>query len=366
VAAAAVLVGCASPQLGATGGATASAAATVSSAATVSPAATTSTTTAAGAETASSPADPAAGQAADRILFFGDSQPWNARLDRMVNPIWSRVTTAMLERGGGLAVGAGDYIYAKYWTGGTPAAVDTRAVLDRRYRAFRKNERRLRERMPVLLAVGNHEGVDVTADNGLPWAGTAAWQAAFDLPSAPGAGERYYSRDWRGEVHIVVLFSTKQGLGFAGPGRPGNSAQASWLIRDLRRDRHAWTIVVLHHPLYDPRWGHAWYRDPTERDRLAAFLRAQGVDLVVQGHDHFYRRHVQDGVPYVTQGGAGGLLAPALFGDAHDAERYSEYGFSELQFRDGLRTVVLRAWIVEDDGSLRLGDEVPLEPNPRH
>jgi hypothetical protein len=284
----------------------------------------------------------------------------------MVNPIFTRVTTAMLRRGGGLSIGAGDYIYAKYWSGGTPAAVDTRAVLGRRYRAFKKNERRLRERMPVLLAIGNHEGVDVTADNGLPWAGTTAWQATFDLPSAPGAGGRYYSYEWRRKVHIAVLFSTKQGLGFAGPGRPGNSAQARWLIRDLRRDRRAWTIVVLHHPMYDPRWGHAWYRDPAERDRLAAFLRGQGVDLVVQGHDHFYRRHVQDGVPYVTQGGAGGLLAPALLGDADDAERYSEHGFSEVQFRDGFQGAVLRAWIVEDDGSVRLGDEVPLESNPRH
>jgi 3',5'-cyclic AMP phosphodiesterase CpdA len=285
----------------------------------------------------------------------------------LVNPIFTRVTTAMLARRGGLAIGLGDYIYAKYWYGGQPAGPDSRAVLDRRYRAFRRNEGRLAASMPVLLAIGNHEGVDETlVGSSTPFPGTAAWQAAFELPSAPGAGERYYSCDWRKRVHVVVLFSTKSGLGFAGPGQPGNSAQARWLIADLRRDHHPWTIVVLHHPLYDPRYGHAWFANPAERDRLASFLWQKGVDLVVQGHDHLYRRHVQNGVPYITQGGAGAELSLAVLGDANDVVRYSEWGFSEIELRDGYRQATLRAWIVEDDGSVRLGDRVALRRNPRH
>jgi hypothetical protein len=301
-----------------------------------------------------------------RILVFGDGRPWTPGLNVLVNPVFTRVTTAMLARRGGLAIGLGDYIYAKYWYGGTPNGPDSQAVLARRYRAFKRNEGRLAARMPVLLAIGNHEGVDETVAGGATaFPGAAAWQAAFKLPSAPGAGERYFSYDWRGKVHVVVLFSKTSGLGFAGPGRPGNSAQARWLIGDLRRDRHPWTVVALHHPIYDPRYGHAWFSDHTERDRLARFLRRQGVDLVVQGHDHFYRRHVQAGVPYVTQGGAGAELTPAILGDAHDAVRYAAWGFSEIEFRDGYRRATLRAWIVEDDGATRLGDRVELKPNPK-
>jgi hypothetical protein len=301
-----------------------------------------------------------------RILVFGDGQPWGPGLDVLVNPIFTRVTTAMLARRGGLTIGLGDYVYAKFWYGGSPSVPDSRAVLARRYRAVKRNVGRLAARMPVLLAIGNHEGVDETVvDSTTPFPGAAAWQAAFALPSAPGAGERYYSYDWRGKVHVVVLFSKKRGLGFAGPGRPGNSAQARWLIGDLRHDRHPWTVVALHHPIYDPRYGHAWFSDPAERDRLAGFLRRQGVDLVLQGHDHLYRRHVQAGVPYVTQGGAGAQLTPAILGDAHDAVRYMEWGFSEVEFRPDFRRATLRAWIVEDDGSVRLGDEVALKRNPR-
>jgi hypothetical protein len=301
-----------------------------------------------------------------RILVFGDGQPWGPGLDVLVNPIFTRVTTAMLARLGGLAIGLGDYVYAKFWCGGVPAGTDSRTVLARRYRAFKRNEGRLAARMPVLLAIGNHEGVDETVvDSATPFPGAAAWRAAFALPSAPGAGERYYSYDWRGKVHVVVLFSKKSGLGFAGPGRPGNSAQARWLIDDLRHDRHLWTVVALHHPIYDPRYGHAWFSHPAERDRLASFLRRQGVDLVLQGHDHFYRRHVQAGVPYVTQGGAGAQLTPAILGDARDVVRYMEWGFSEIEFRGDYRRATLRAWIVEDDGSTRLGDRVVLKRNLR-
>ena len=302
-----------------------------------------------------------------RIVVFGDCRPNSTAPDALVNPVLPRLTTAMLARQPKLAIGVGDYIYAKWWAGGTPVVPDTRAVLDRRWRTFRSQQGRLAKRMPVALAIGNHEGVDETIEGtSTPFAGLAAWQAAFNLPSAPGAGKRYYAYDWRRQVHIVVLFSTSGGIGFAGPGKPGNSAQSRWLIADLQRNRRPWTIVVLHHPIYDPRKGDAWFDTKrAERDRLARFLRAQGVDLVVQGHDHLYRRHMQDGLPYVTQGGGGAGLT-RLKPDAHDVVLYAAFGFSEIDFLNGFRSAVLRAWKVDAQGHLTRGDLMTLRNNPRH
>jgi hypothetical protein len=107
-----------------------------------------------------------------------------------------------------------------------------------------------------------------------------------------------------------------------------NSPQADWLIGTLDTAK-PWTVVVMHHALFDA-YSTGAYSPANqsggatstnkyyygERNRLLAFFAAHGVDVVLQGHNHNYRRHVErvssaDGsvvseMTFLTQATSGG------------------------------------------------------------
>ena len=126
-----------------------------------------------------------------------------------------------------------------------------------------------------------------------------------DVQTAGGAPEiseprfgmlgRYYT--WsQGPMRFVMLDSTAI-----------DPAQAKWTRTTLERLSDApWTIVVLHHPVYSGGAGHG--STPGLAPRLAPMFEANGVDLVLQGHDHVYSRGRTGGVTYVVTGGGGAGL----------------------------------------------------------
>src|SRR5262249_28614365 len=83
-----------------------------------------------------------------------------------------------------------------------------------------------------------------------------------------------------------------------------------------------WKIVMHHKPTYSSAANHG--SDLTLRDQWGSVFDAQGVDLVVNGHDHDYERTnpmkagavvpVRQGTTYVGSGSAG----PALHRNGHD------------------------------------------------
>ena len=193
--------------------------------------------------------------------------------------------------------------------------------------------------VPMEFAPGNHDDLGNT--------GTASlWDRWVNHPS--GATMPYFSFD-QGDVHFVLLNTWTTSypgyIGFQNATSGGsrsvtingtttsysNSGQANWLIGAIATDK-PWTVVVSHHPLFDSYKGQP-YADSAqktltdankkwfgERDRLLAFFAASGVDVVVQGHVHNYRRHVEkvrsaDGavasaMTFVTAGLAGGPPVP--------------------------------------------------------
>ena len=108
------------------------------------------------------------------------------------------------------------------------------------------------------------------------------WSRTFALPAngAPGAESTSYWFDYQG-VRVVVLDGTSAlDLGTA-------EAQAAWLDRTLSENPHAWSIALLHQPMYSPRQD----RDNRElREHVLPVLERHRVDLVLQGHDHVYGR----------------------------------------------------------------------------
>jgi hypothetical protein len=135
-------------------------------------------------------------------------------------------------------------------------------------------------------APGNHEYG--TSD-------AAGYFAYFGATAAPPFG--YYSFDL-GEWHIVSLNSEICGdEPGCGPGTP----QGEWLRADLEANADAaCTLAFMHHPRFDWRPYQKWIvADGTtqfggsETEPLVPLwdvLSAEGVDVVLAGHNHLYQR----------------------------------------------------------------------------
>ena len=128
-------------------------------------------------------------------------------------------------------------------------------------------------RIPFYISLGNH---DVGTLNGQPYID------AFHLPSAPAPAppERYYSFDY-GSAHFVALEVTIENTA-------PNAAMRAWLSADLAATSKPWKFVFFHVPMYSNEGVHGG--DPTIAASLAGIFEANHVDVVFQGHNHFYTR----------------------------------------------------------------------------
>lgn len=193
--------------------------------------------------------------------------------------------------------------------------------------------------VPLAMVPGNHEGITSSTV-------AARWSRWAYSPS----GLSYYSFD-RGDVHFVMLndymgsstaaTNYKGWIGLQSARSGGsravtvsgtsytftNSPQADWLISAVQTAK-PWTVVVMHYPMFDSA-NTSPYADATqtgritttnmyyygERNRLLELFAAQGVDVVLQGHLHNFRHHMEkvrsaDGavtsaISFVTDGHAG-------------------------------------------------------------
>lgn len=136
-------------------------------------------------------------------------------------------------------------------------------------------------------AVGNHEYITP---------GAAGYYLYFGAVSAPPLG--YYSYDL-GTWHVVVLNSMSQwslcpqpqppvGSPSATTGRAcaGDRAQQLWLEADLAAHPRTCTVAYFHHP----RFSSGLHGSQYEVIQLWDILYANGVDVVISGHDHLYER----------------------------------------------------------------------------
>lgn len=167
-------------------------------------------------------------------------------------------------------------------------------------------------RVPFMYAIGNH-------DDGPGEGERALYNQVLQLPRALGGSgtEDYYSFTY-GNVIFVALSTVTFNRGAA------LAAQAAWLDRVLTRTPKRWRVVFLHHPIYteDLLLNHP-PDEVAQNAALVPVLNKHHVDLVFQGHNHFYERwapsRCRDGaspVPcpapsydtgtvYITTGGGG-------------------------------------------------------------
>jgi hypothetical protein len=174
------------------------------------------------------------------------------------------------------------------------------------YDTWFSNWEQLGDHSPIAPALGNHEG---SAMNYLH---------RFALPD----NERWYSFNYN-NMHIIVLSTTLDSYS-------QGSAQYTWFVNDLKAASndamHPWKIVNFHSPPYNV-GGHGG--DSGVQSTLAPLLSQYKVDLVFNGHNHYYERTFPlkggganptvtntnlhyyknpDGVIYVTTGSCGAPL----------------------------------------------------------
>jgi hypothetical protein len=150
-------------------------------------------------------------------------------------------------------------------------------------------------RTATFPALGNH---DVHFEN------TRWYVTNFFLPTNGPAGfrETVYSYDY-GNAHFAVIDSNP----FATNSASARSAIRTWLSNDLSTSSARWKFVQLHHPPYTSEGSHG--PNTLVLSDIVPVLEAAGVDMVFQGHNHFYERiNPINGVHYLTAGGGGQSL----------------------------------------------------------
>jgi hypothetical protein len=119
----------------------------------------------------------------------------------------------------------------------------------------------------IVPSIGNHEE------------GGVNYIHRFTLPN----NERWYSLNYS-NMHIIVL-STSQDT-YA----PGTE-QYNWLVNDLQAAAndsvHTWKIAIFHNPPYNV-GGHGC--NPNVQNYLVPIFNEYKVDLVFNGHNHYYER----------------------------------------------------------------------------
>ena len=122
--------------------------------------------------------------------------------------------------------------------------------------------------IPVFPCLGNHE------QNAKHY---------YDYHSLPAENDEvFYSFDYA-NAHIIALNSNSRDAPFE-----LGSKQTQWLIDDLEKHKDAtWKFVFFHHPLFR---AHATRGITPQRWVWQRVFEEHGVDMVINGHDHYYMR----------------------------------------------------------------------------
>ncbi len=244
----------------------------------------------------------------------GDNRPpWTSPIAQPA--VWQTIVGQMSAENIDFVLHSGDIIYG--------ATSDTAGQNEEKYDVFFGITSLLTAGTPLYTVPGNHERLESPTNR-------QGYEREFTLPVNNGVdaatdGEEYYSLDY-GDTHFIFLCTEL----------PGESPliinnQKAWLEADLAASSKPWKVVILHRPLFSQ--GHPadpWI-DPADisgrnnRDAIHGLFKQYGVDVVFQGHDHFYLHQVRDGIQYVVSGGGGSPLydLPAFGpGDIYGARAY--------------------------------------------
>ncbi len=207
---------------------------------------------------------------AARFLVYGDARTDAAAHQRIVRRMRDEDADFVLHTGDMLADGSDPADWQEYFDVSGPLYAE----------------------LPVFPTLGNHEAASGE--------GMAPYRRFVRTRESPG-DEAFYAFD-HGPVRVLVLDSNQ-------PLEEG-SPQLTWLEGEVARARMpgapAHLFAAVHHGPYSS--GAHGSNLRIQGTRAEALLRAAGVELVFEGHDHAFERGDARGLKYLLSGGAGAPL----------------------------------------------------------
>ena len=167
-------------------------------------------------------------------------------------------------------------------------------------------------------------------------------------------GRKYYSFRPKAGVRFFAIDSNYV-----------DDKQLEWLDKELEASGSDWKIAFFHHPLYSSGTTHG--SADLQRELLEPTFLKHGVNVVFQGHEHFYERiKPQKGIAYFIIGSSaklrrGDLRKSALTAYGNDSEyafMLAEIDGDEMHFQ-----AINSKGVTLDAGSIRRVGTVAPNPN---
>ncbi len=98
----------------------------------------------------------------------------------------------------------------------------------------------------------------------------------------------------------------------------------AWLSEVLQNSKQPWQILMFHHAIYSVRDGRM---NPIMRYGFRDLIESEGVDLVLQGHDHAYSR--------INKRTSSGILTTPMYIISSSSPKVYRNGFDEIHDRLG-------------------------------
>lgn len=191
-------------------------------------------------------------------------------------------------------------------------------------------------RVSTFPALGNHD-----------W-DTASGQYMVDYFCLPTNGPinhigKNYSFEF-GNMHVAVIDTEPY---------DDNTTNAmaeinAWLAADLAAATQRWRVAILHRPPHTSIGSHN--DNARVKSNIAPILEANGVQVVFQGHNHWYERiNPINAIHYFTIGGSGaGLYSPSLRKDYSARLVHDRHSYTMVAVNGGH----MRIEAVDDTGAL--------------
>lgn len=138
--------------------------------------------------------------------------------------------------------------------------------------------------IPMMPSLGNHDDDKVDGD-------AAMYNQLFAMPRNDVSGtEDYYFFTYGDAIFVALSSQTFEG------GTEIFGEQAEWLDKVLTENPKTWKFVYFHHPIYTGVIGAPFFElghPPNEKNQNATLVPVfdkHHVDVVFNGHNHFYQR----------------------------------------------------------------------------
>ena len=188
----------------------------------------------------------------------------------------------------------------------------------------------IRQKMPLFIARGNHEGNDSVSE------------VILHQYSNFTTDNFYYTHSEK-NTFFIVLDTYEKGSEGAILGD-----QLSWLQHQLDSASSESSInhifIFMHQPLF-PQGRHIGEDLSNANELHQLFLKHKKIRAVFSGHDHLFNKYVKDGIIYITTGGAGGVLYRDYGGDYH---HFLKVSFFSDSARINVKTIDIFNEIIED------------------